>query len=523
MASAWRARRVSWSALLGGAQGGRRLRPASTRPIRRNGRPHAGRLAGPGGRDLRPRCCRASPRARGRFSLDPESGEPCGAAAERGGARCRRGPEQPRLRHLHLGLDRPAQGRSPSSTGAPSRLVRWRGRPSPRRSSARRAVRTSVSFDLSVFRAVRPAAGSGGAVVIVRGERPRASPSLRAAAEKSPWSTLVPSAMAELVRAGRPAAGVRTVIWRASRSTTAWRAVRADRGRSSAPQPLRADRGHDRDSTVARAEPGRAARRRSAGRCPARASTCSTQDLRRCRPAWPGELCIGGAGLARGYLGRPELTAERFVPHRSARAGRAALPDGRPGALPARRRRSSSSAASTTRSRSGASGSSSGEIEAVLAAAPGVREAVVLAREDAPGTRLVAYLVGSEGTRGGAAARGPGRAAARLHGAVGVRGAGGAAADAERQGRPPRAAGAGAGGCGRGFEAGYVAPRTPAEEVVAAIWAEVLGVARVGVEDNFFELGGHSLLAVRVIARLRDASGSSCRCASCSRRRRWLS
>ncbi len=51
---------------------------------------------------------------------------------------------------------------------------------------------------------------------------------------------------------------------------------------------------------------------------------------------------------------------------------------------------------------------------------------------------------------------------------------------------------------------GYVAPRTPAEELVAAIWSDVLGVSQVGAEDNFFELGGHSLLAVRVIARLRS-------------------
>src|SRR5205807_5966708 len=51
----------------------------------------------------------------------------------------------------------------------------------------------------------------------------------------------------------------------------------------------------------------------------------------------------------------------------------------------------------------------------------------------------------------------------------------------------------------------YVAPRTRTEEVVAAIWAEVLGVERVGIEDNFFELGGDSILSIRVISRLRAA------------------
>ncbi|MGO7169639.1 phosphopantetheine-binding protein, partial [Rhizobium leguminosarum] len=51
---------------------------------------------------------------------------------------------------------------------------------------------------------------------------------------------------------------------------------------------------------------------------------------------------------------------------------------------------------------------------------------------------------------------------------------------------------------------GYVAPRTPAEEVIAAIWAEVLRVEKVGIHDNFFELGGHSLLVTRIIARIRE-------------------
>ena len=51
--------------------------------------------------------------------------------------------------------------------------------------------------------------------------------------------------------------------------------------------------------------------------------------------------------------------------------------------------------------------------------------------------------------------------------------------------------------------AGFVAPRTPVEDKIAAIWAEVLGLDRVGIDDNFFELGGHSLLATQVVARMR--------------------
>src|ERR1700712_3775295 len=58
---------------------------------------------------------------------------------------------------------------------------------------------------------------------------------------------------------------------------------------------------------------------------------------------------------------------------------------------------------------------------------------------------------------------------------------------------------------GREAEAGWVAPRTPAEEILAGIWSEVLGVEQVGAMDNFFDLGGHSLLATRVISQLRGA------------------
>ncbi len=57
------------------------------------------------------------------------------------------------------------------------------------------------------------------------------------------------------------------------------------------------------------------------------------------------------------------------------------------------------------------------------------------------------------------------------------------------------------------LESCFVAPRTPAEELLAGIWSEVLGLFRVGIHDNFFELGGHSLLGAQVISRLRDALG----------------
>ena len=147
-----------------------------------------------------------------------------------------------------------------------------------------------------------------------------------------------------------------------------------------------------------------------------------------------------------------------------------------------------------------------GEIEAALRQQPGVREAVVVAREDAPGQkRLVAYVV---------AEREPAPTAGELrtelkaklpdymvpsafvlleklpltpNGKLDRR-----ALPAPEQSRPE-------------LEGGYVAPRTPLEEVIAGIWADVLHLEQVGVEENFFELGGHSLLATQVIARVRGA------------------
>jgi acyl carrier protein len=145
-----------------------------------------------------------------------------------------------------------------------------------------------------------------------------------------------------------------------------------------------------------------------------------------------------------------------------------------------------------------------GEIEARLLEHPEVREAVVLAREDAPGDkRLVAYYVGAEGAEAEAlhahlSKRLPEymvpAAYVRLE-ALPLTPNG----KVDRRALPaPELASA---------EERYVAPRTPVEEVLAGIWAEVLRLERVGVEESFFELGGHSLLATRAVSRVREAFG----------------
>ncbi|HSU17579.1 non-ribosomal peptide synthetase [Longimicrobium sp.] len=214
-----------------------------------------------------------------------------------------------------------------------------------------------------------------------------------------------------------------------------------------------------------------------------------------------GELYVGGASVARGYLGRPGLTAERFVPDPFA---------AEPGAWMYR-------TGDLVRWRAGGTieflGRNDfqvkvrgfriepGEIETRLAGHPQVRAAVVLARESAGDPRLVAWYVAdaaidAEALRAFAAERLPEymvpAAFVRLE-ALPLTPNG----KVDRRALPAPDAGA--------FAArGYEAPEGETEAVLAEIWAELLGVARVGRGDNFFELGGHSLLAVKLTERMRQ-------------------
>jgi amino acid adenylation domain-containing protein len=216
----------------------------------------------------------------------------------------------------------------------------------------------------------------------------------------------------------------------------------------------------------------------------------------------PGELYVGGVGVARGYLGRPGLTAGRFVPDPfGGETGARLYRTGdrvrwRPeGILEYLGRLDEQVKVRGFRIEPG-------EIEAVLSAHAEVREARVIVREDAPGDRrLVAYVVGGvaadelrEHLRRGLPEYMVPSAYVVLE-ALPLTPNG----KLDRKALPAPELGS--------AEEKYVAPRTPVEEVLAGIWAEVLRLERVGVEESFFELGGHSLLATRVVSRVRELFG----------------
>ncbi|MFH9550555.1 amino acid adenylation domain-containing protein [Streptomyces sp. NPDC017435] len=218
----------------------------------------------------------------------------------------------------------------------------------------------------------------------------------------------------------------------------------------------------------------------------------------------PGEIHVGGPGVARGYLGRPELTAERFVPDpygpagaRLYRSGDLArrLPDGQLEFL----------GRADDQVKIRGFRIELGEIENALAAHEAVRDAVVLVREDTPGdVRLVAYVTADDD-----AAPAPAQLRTLLAAALPEYMVPAAFVVLDRlplttNGKLDKRALPAPGQDAVGATA-YVAPRTVVEERIAEVWQDVLGLDRVSVEDGFFELGGHSIRAVTLVGRLRAA------------------
>jgi amino acid adenylation domain-containing protein len=248
----------------------------------------------------------------------------------------------------------------------------------------------------------------------------------------------------------------------------------------------------------------------------------------------PGELYIGGDGLARGYLNRPELTAERFILNPFSKAeGRRQKAEGR------RQKAEECDRLYKTGdlARYLPDGNIEylgridnqvkirgfrielGEIEVALSQHPDVLQSIVTVREDVPGDkRLVAYIVPDEQQSKGAIQNPKSKIQnpksndlrrflkqklpdymmpyafvmldtlpLTTNGKVDRR-----ALPAPEMARPE-------------LSQTFVAPKSPIEEMLALMWADVLGVEQVGIHDNFFELGGHSLLATQLIGRVREA------------------
>ena len=216
-----------------------------------------------------------------------------------------------------------------------------------------------------------------------------------------------------------------------------------------------------------------------------------------------GELYIGGVCLARGYVGRPRETAERFIPHPfSTQGGERMYRTGdwarhrADGNIEFIGRRDEQVKIRGYRVEVG-------EIEAALSRCEGVATAAVIAHAEGAERRLVAYVVGAGAAPDAATLREQLRgllpsymlpAAFVFLPALPLTASG----KVDRRAlRPPSDA----------SSAACLAPRTPTEEIVSGVWEEVLGCTGVGADDNFFDLGGHSLAGVRILLRLRSLLG----------------
>jgi amino acid adenylation domain-containing protein len=208
-----------------------------------------------------------------------------------------------------------------------------------------------------------------------------------------------------------------------------------------------------------------------------------------------GEICVGGEGVARGYLKRPELTAEKFIPHPSGKGGRLYRSGDLARFLPGGELEYLGRKDHQVKIRGFRI--ELGEIESVLQQHPGVRECVVVAKADGEQARLIGYVVGKVSVSELRQWLGEKVPEYMIPSAfvfldalpITLNGK----ADLKALPEPDRARPT--------LTQDYVAPVSPEEILLADIWREVLAIDRVGRHDNFFELGGDSIRSIQVLSR----------------------
>jgi amino acid adenylation domain-containing protein/FkbM family methyltransferase len=378
-------------------------------------------------------------------------------------------------------------------------LVAWSRGVYPPEDLAGVLAATSVCFDLSIFEIFVPLC-RGGRVILA--DEALRLPELPACGEVTLVDT-VPSVYAELLSLGGMPPAVRTV--NLGGEPLPAELARAT-GRLPGPPRLINLYGPSEDttcSTWAEVAPGDPfpAIGRPLDNTRAYLVGCHLDLL---PDGLPGELLLGGDGLTRGYLGRPELTAERFVPDPFG-----SVPGGRlyrTGDLARRRPSGDLEFLGRLDHQVKLRGFriELGEVEAALARHPAVRETAAAVHGAGAGARLVAYAVLREPGRATAAGL---RAvlretlpAAMVPSAVMILDA----LPRTLTGKLDRGALPAPPASRESAAAVPPAAGNPVEESLAALWSELLGVARPGAEESFFDLGGHSLLATRMLARVRQ-------------------
>ncbi len=439
-------------------------------------RPHAGRLASAGVREIAIESIPAAPGTAHdpQIRVDPEN-----VACVIFTSGSTGGPKGVEIRH-----------------GSVFALLHWlRGHVSAGERAAVLAS-SSVGFDVTVAELFGTLSW-GGAVMLV-------DDVLSAPARPVRTACMVPSVAAELLRADRLPPGVRTLMLGGEPLSPVLAA--ALHARLPGVRILNLY-GPTECTVYATCEDVSAgAERVTIGR-PAAGTRAYVLDdgMRPCGIGEPGELWLGGTGVARGYAGRPALTADRFRPD----------PHGAPGTRMYRtldRARVRNDGTLEYRGRGDAQVKvhgvriEPGEVEAALRAHPAIREAAVAVHPAGDAKQLVAYLVPADADHPPPAAEL--RAFLRGHLLEAMVPAVYVAVDAlprttsgklDRRLLPPPSSGESA----RSIR-GSTAPGDATEAAIAEAWRDVLGVEHVGIHDDFFELGGHSLLALRLLARIRD-------------------